>query len=242
MTVGLVAVLVVVFVHALRLDHAPPVPYCTDLTESTQALRASASTLQGFVCRWGAIPDDLHEGRGLATLVTSVFVHTSWLHLVFNLAFLGAFAPRVEEDLGHVGLLGVFIGSAALGGVAHVLLVPDLAVPSIGASGGVAGVLGAHLLLAPLAQVRVLIGPVPVRLPTWFVLILWAGPQLFLTGVVLRRAEYVGGVSYEVHAVGFLLGLLAAGVVLLARPDLRRWDANPRPTARTPRDQPHHST
>lgn len=221
-TVGLVAVMVVVFVHALLLDHAPPVPYCTDLTESPRALRASASTVQGFVCRWGAIPDSLHEGRGLATLVTSVFIHTSWLHLVFNLAFLGAFAPRVEEDLGHLGLFGVFLGSAVLGGAAHVLLVPNLTVPSIGASGGVAGVLGAHLLLAPLAQVRVLVGPVPVRLPTWFVLLLWVGPQLFLTGVVLRRAEYPAGVSYEVHVAGFLLGLLVAGAVLLARPDLRR--------------------
>jgi membrane associated rhomboid family serine protease len=222
-TVGLVAVLVVVFVHASLLDQAPPLPYCTDLTESAEALRSSASTLQGFVCRWGAIPDDLHEGRALVTLVTSVFIHTSWLHLLFNLAFLGAFAPRVEEDLGHVGVLGVFLGSAVLGGAAHVLVVPNLTVPSIGASGGVAGVLGAHLLLAPLAKVRVLVGPVPVRLPTWFVLLLWVGPQLFLTAVVLRRAEYPTAVSYEVHAVGFLLGLLVAAAVLLARPDLRRW-------------------
>ncbi len=222
-TLGLVVVLVAVFVHASLLEHAPPLPYCTDLTESPQALRASASTVQGFVCRWGAIPDDLHEGRGLATLVTSVFIHTSWLHLLFNLAFLGAFAPRVEEDLGRTGLLGVFLGSAALGGIAHVLLVPNLTVPSIGASGGVAGVLGAHLLLAPLARVRVLVGPVPVRLPTWFALLLWVGPQLFLTAVVLRRAEYPAAVSYEVHVTGFLLGLLVAGAVLLRRPDLRRW-------------------
>ena len=222
-TVALVTVLVVVFVHTLLLDHAPPVPYCTDLTESAQALRSSASTLQGFVCRWGAIPDDLHQGRALVTLVTAVFVHTSWLHLVFNLAFLAAFAPRVEEDLGPVGLLGVFLGSAMLGGAAHVLLVPNSAVPSIGASGGIAGVLGAHLLLAPLGRLRVLVGPVPVRLPTWFVLLLWVGPQLFLTVVVLRRAEYTAGVSYEVHVVGFLLGLLVAAAVLIARPDLRRW-------------------
>lgn len=222
-TIGLVAVMVVVFVHALRLDHAPPAPYCTDLTESARALRASASTLQGFVCRWGAIPDDLHEGRGLATLVTSVFVHTSWLHLVFNLAFLGAFAPRVEEDLRPLGLLGVFLGSAVLGGAAHVLVAPNLTVPSIGASGGVAGVLGAHLLLAPRAQVRYLVGPVPVRLPAWLILVLWAAPQFFLAGVILRRAEYPGGVSYEVHAVGFLIGLLVAGTALLVRPDLRRW-------------------
>jgi membrane associated rhomboid family serine protease len=231
-TAVLVAVLVVVFVHTLRLEHAPPAPYCTDLTESARALRASAHTLQGFICRWGAIPDDVHKGRSVYTLLTSVFVHTSWLHLLFNLAFLIAFAPRVEEDLGPLGLLGVFLGGAVVGGSVHVLLVPNLTVPSIGASGGVAAVLGAHLLLAPRAQVRVLVGPIPVRLPTWFVLVLWAGPQLLLTGVVLRRAEYPGGVSYEVHAAGFLLGLLVAGAVLLVRPDLRRWrPPHPRPAA-----------
>ena len=125
------------------------------------------------MCHWGAVPDELHHGRRLVTLVTAVFVHAGWLHLLVNVVFLVAFAPRVEEDLGHLGLLALFLGSAGRRDAVHVLVVPDLVAPSVGASGALAGVLGAHLLLAPRARLRVLVGPVPVRLPTWFVIGLW---------------------------------------------------------------------
>lgn len=214
-----------VFVHTLRLRRALPAPYCSDLTESARALRASADTLQGFVCRWGAIPDQLHRGDAVQTLVTSTFVHTGWLHLLLNLVFLAAFAPRVEEDLGRVGVVALFVGSATVAGGVHVLLLPDLVLPSIGASGGVAGVLGAHLLLAGRAQVRVLVGPVPVRLPTWYVLALWAGLQSVGAYASLRRASGPGAVSYDVHVVGFVVGLAVAATALAARPHLRRWHA-----------------
>lgn len=224
---GVVALLiVVVFVWTLSLRRAPEALFCTDLTESASALRASADTLQGFACRWGAIPDTLHRGQDLVTLVTSVFVHTGWLHLLVNLAFLGAFAPRVEEDLGHTGLLALFLGSATLAGLVHVLLQPDQTAPSIGASGGVAAVLGAHLLLAPRAQVRVLVGPVPVRLPTWFAIGMWAAVQLAYAVVVLRRASDAA-VSYDVHVLGFALGVLTVLVALGLRPGLRRWTPPP---------------
>lgn len=226
-TVALAVALAAVFLGTLLLRRAPPALFCTDLTESASALRASADTLQGFVCRWGAVPDELHRGRGLITLLTSVFLHTGWLHVVLNLAFLGAFAPRVEEDLGHAGLLAVFLGSATLAGAVHVLLVPGQTDPSIGASGGIAGVLGAHLLLAPWAQVRVLVGPVPVRLPTWFAIGMWIAVQLAYAVVVLRRAEPSGAVSYDVHVVGFAAGLTAVALTLRGRPGLRRWQRPP---------------
>ena len=222
-TASVLLVLVAVFGWTLLLHRAPPALFCSDLTESAQALRSSADTLQGFTCRWGAVPDQLRRGRDLLTLLTSVFVHTGWLHLLVNGAFLAAFAPRVEEDLGRAGLLAVFLGSATVAGAVHVLLVPNQTDPSIGASGGVAGVLGAHLLLAPGAQVRVLVTVVPVRLPTWFAIGMWAGLQLVYTVVALRRAQYPGSVSYDVHAVGFVAGLTAVALALWWRPDLRRW-------------------
>ena len=226
-TAALVVVVLAVHVRLLLLREAPPALYCSDLTESARALAASADTVQGFVCRWGAVPDELREGERLFTLVTSVFVHASWLHLLPNVLFLGAFAPRVEEDLGAAGLLALSLGSGVVAGAAHVLVVPLSTDPSIGASGAVAGVLGAHLLLAPHAQVRVLIGPVPLRLPTWFVLGLWFGLQLFYTALVLRRAEYPGGTAYEVHLVGFLCGAAVVALALRRRPGLRRWQPPP---------------
>lgn len=222
-TAALVTVLVAVFVRVLLLRDAPPALFCSDLTESARALTASADTVQGFLCRWGAVPDDLSGGRGLHTLATAVFVHAGWWHLLGNAAFLVAFAPRVEEDLGILGFAGVFLASSVLAGAAHVLLVPDLTAPSIGASGGVAGVLGAHLLLARGAQVRVLVAVVPMRLPTRFVILVWAALQAVYTAVLLNRAVYPGGVSYEVHAVGFVVGVLLVAAALRARPHLRQW-------------------
>lgn len=222
-TGSVVLVLIAVFAWTLLLRRAPPALFCSDLTESAQALRSSADTLQGFACRWGAVPDELHRGRDLLTLLTSVFVHIGWLHVFVNVAFFAAFAPRVEEDLGHAGLMAVFLGAATVAGVVHVLLVPNQTDPSIGASGGVAGVLGAHLLLAPRAEVRVLVAVVPVRLPTWFAIGVWAGLQLAYAVVVLRRAQYPGGVSYDVHVLGFVTGVTAVLLALWWRPGLRTW-------------------
>ncbi len=100
MTAALLVLLLLVSVRVLLLREAPPALFCSDLTELERALRESADTVQRFVCRWGAVPDDLHRGARLWTLVTAVLVHTDLWHLGPNALFLVAFAPRVEEDLG----------------------------------------------------------------------------------------------------------------------------------------------
>jgi membrane associated rhomboid family serine protease len=189
-------------------------------------LRRASGTVQLFVCQYGAIPDSIHKGHDFLTLVTAQFVHAGWFHLGSNMLFLAAFAPRVEEDLGSAGLLALFLGGGVVGGLAHVVVAPNLVTPAIGASGAVAAIMGAHLLLArATAQVRVLIGPVPMRLPTRFVIALWALLQVGYAAWALSRAEYPGGTSYEVHAVGFALGLAVAA--------LARRGAGARTAART---------
>jgi membrane associated rhomboid family serine protease len=223
-TAALVTVCVAVYVRVLLLREAPLAPYCSDLTESPRALSRAAGTVQLFVCQYGAIPDQLAKGRDPLTLLTALFVHASWFHLLANMLFLVAFAPRVEEDLGSRGLLALFVGGGVLAGVAHVLVAPNLVSPAIGASGAVAAIMGAHLLLAKGAQVRVLIGPVPMRLPSRFVIALWAVLQVAYAAWALSRAEYPGGTSYEVHAAGFAVGLLAVGGWLrLRRPAHLAW-------------------
>jgi len=217
MTGVLALACVAVYVRVLLLRKAPLAPYCTDLTESRRALQRAGGTVQLFVCQYGAIPDDLVKGRHLLTLVTALFVHAGWFHLVSNLLFFIAFAPRVEEDLGSGGLLALFVGNGVLGGIAHVLVAPNLVSPAIGASGAVAGVMGAHLLLAKGATVRVLIGPVPLRLPSRFVLALWAVLQAAYAAWALSRAEYPGGTSYEVHAAGFAVGVVVVAAWLRLR-------------------------
>jgi membrane associated rhomboid family serine protease len=213
-TAALVVTCVSIWVYVVLLRSAKIAPYCTDLTESPQALRRASGTVQLFVCQYGAIPDQIAKGHEFLTLATALFVHANWFHLLANMLFLAAFAPRVEEDLGSGGLLALFLGGGVVAGAAHVLVAPNLVSPAIGASGAVAAVMGAHLLLAKGAQVRVLIGPVPMRLPSRFVIALWAVLQAGYAAWALSRAEYPGGTSYEVHAVGFVVGL---GVVALWR-------------------------
>ena len=163
------------------------------------------------------IPVEVRHGRGLATAISAVFVHQGLFHLVGNMLFLLAFAPRVEQDLGRGGLAGLYLVGGSLAGLTHVLAVPYETEPSVGASGAVAAVLGAHLVLAGRAELRVLILIVPVRLPTWFVITVWAGQQVVLAGLVLSRAQYPAGTSYEVHVAGFALGLLVGAVARHSR-------------------------
>jgi len=211
-TGALVLTCVAVWVRIVLLRAAKVAPYCTDLTESPRALRRASGTVQLFVCQHGAIPDQIAKGHDLLALATALFVHANWFHLLSNMLFLAAFAPRVEEDLGGAGLLALFLGGGVVAGAAHVLVAPNLVSPAIGASGAVAAVMGAHLLLAKGAQVRVLIGPVPMRLPSRFVIALWAVLQAGYTAWALSRAEYPGGTSYEVHAVGFAVGLVVVAL------------------------------
>lgn len=215
LTYSLIALTVAVFVHVTLLRTDPPAMFCTDLTESAEAVQRAAGSVQDFTCRFGMIPDEVAKGGRLAAALSAIFVHQSLFHLVGNMLFLLAFGPRVEEDLGRAGLLTLYLVGGGLAGLTHVLAVPNETEPSIGASGAVAAVLGAHLLLAGRAELRVLILVVPLRLPTWFVITMWAGQQVALAGLVLSRAQYPAGTSYEVHVAGFALGLLVGALAHL---------------------------
>ena len=217
-TAALAVVLALVFAHAQGLSDPPRALFCSDLTESPEAVSRAAGTLQDLVCRYGVIPDEVQEGRRLHALATALFVHVGLFHLVVNLLFLGAFAPRVEEDLGHAGVLALFLTAGATGALAHVATAPESTDPTLGASGGVAGILGAHLLLAGRAEVRVLVGPVPVRLPTWFAIGVWALLQLAYAVAALRLAEATSSTAHAAHVAGFAVGVAAvAGRVLQSR-------------------------
>ena len=189
-------------------------PFCSDLEESVQAQRAAAGSRQALLCRWGAIPDELHEGRDLHTALTATVLHSGWLHLGGNLAYLLVFGPLVERRLGAARFLLLLAAAALAAQAAHVAGDPNATEPTVGLSGALAGVLAVHLVVAGRGEVRVLVGPVPLRLPTWFVIGFWAVQQVVLTVVLLRRVEVTGGVAYEAHAAGFLLGLVLGRALL----------------------------
>ena len=146
-----------------------------------------------------------------ATFLTYAFLHGGWLHLGSNMLFLWVFGDNVEDATGHLRFLVLYLLCAAAGAAAHGLLVPRSEQPLIGASGAVAGVTAAYLILHPKVRVWVLVlGRVPLPLPAWIPLGLWIGMQ-----VVMVVYDPFGEVSWAAHIGGIVAG--AVLIVMLRR-------------------------
>ena len=145
------------------------------------------------------------------TLLTCVFLHGGWLHFLGNMWFLWIFGDNVEDRFGRPGYAGLYLGCGALASLSHLLTNPASPVPTIGASGAIAGVMGAYLLSYPHARVLSLIPlgffittfvvPAPVFLGVWFLIQLWQGAAV--TDVA------TAGVAWWAHIGGFLVGAAA---------------------------------
>lgn len=180
--------------------------------------------LVGAVCKWGAAAADLTgvtpagpapcppgQGPGWQTAFTHMYLHGGWLHLLGNMLYLGVFGNNIEDAVGHTRFFVFYTlcGLAALG--AQVLAHPASLVPMVGASGAIAGVLGAYLVLYPLARVSVFI-PVVIFLmrfevPAFFMLLMWFGIQV-MSGVLEGQGGGSGGVAWYAHVGGFAAGVL----------------------------------
>ncbi len=148
---------------------------------------------------------------GYATYLTYAFLHADLWHLGGNMLFLWVFGDNVEDALGHVKYLIFYLACAVAGALFHGLVVPDSHSPLIGASGAVAGIVAAYLILHPRVKVWVLaLGRVPLRLPAWILLALWV-----LFQFVMLAAMGEDEVSWAAHVGGILAG--AVLVVLLRR-------------------------
>jgi membrane associated rhomboid family serine protease len=186
--------------------------------------------LQGSVADGGYFPCSLAgscTAPGLPwplTLLTSMFMHGGWGHLLGNMLFLWIFGNNVEDALGHVRFVGFYL----LGGIAATLtqtavtlaLQGDAAarIPTVGASGAIAAVMGAYVVLFPRARILTLVGVVPVAIPAVFYLGLWFLFQLWIGSFSVLQPEQGGGVAFFAHVGGFAFGALAAVVVALRRP------------------------
>lgn len=167
-------------------------------------------------------PRRLMAGQIGPGLLTHMFVHAGFLHLAGNLLFLWIFGDNIEDRLGHFGFLAFYLACGIVAAGAHVAMRPESPVPMVGASGAIAGVMGAYLLLFPRARVDVIagLGFIFARLavPAWFVLIIWAGLQI----VMGAFDQGIGGVAHDAHIGGFVAGLMLALPARLNRPRLRR--------------------
>ncbi|MES2125121.1 MAG: rhomboid family intramembrane serine protease [Gemmatimonadota bacterium] len=183
--------------------------------------------LAASVCELGLIPGDLlhrlptgysfpvgdgmacvvEAGRSWETLLTSMFLHGGWLHVLGNCWFLWVFGNNVEDAMGHFRFFWFYLLCGLAAATAQILMDPSSAVPMVGASGAISGVMGAYVVLYPRVRVHTLVFLVifffRATFPAWAVLGLW-----FLVQVVNSRMEHVGGVAVWAHIGGFLAGAL----------------------------------
>ncbi|HEX8154338.1 MAG TPA: rhomboid family intramembrane serine protease [Thermoanaerobaculia bacterium] len=151
------------------------------------------------------------------TLVSSLFLHGGYVHLFGNMIYLWVFGDAVEDVFGHARYFLLYIACGAVGSLAHTLIFASSVVPSIGASGSIAGVLGAFLVLRPRARIVTLFPLVvywamaEIRamlfLPVWFAMQFFNG---FLSLAAARATEEVAGVAWWAHVGGFVFGAMAA--------------------------------
>jgi membrane associated rhomboid family serine protease len=175
-----------------------------------------------LVSEWGVVPDKLlGPGRTLdwLTPLTSMFMHGGWFHVIGNMWFLWVFGDNVEEALGHVRYVVFYLACGLAAVVAQVAIDPASTVPMVGASGAIAGVLAAYVVLYPKARVLTLV-PIFifiqfVELPAFLFIFVWFGMQL-LSGYASLGEMSQGGTAFFAHIGGFITGL--ALVFLLRRP------------------------
>jgi membrane associated rhomboid family serine protease len=140
------------------------------------------------------------------TLITYMFLHAGWLHLLGNLAFLWVFADNVEDAFGSFGFALFYLLCGVAGAMTHVYMVPDSHDPLIGASGAISGVLAAYLLLYPRARVWILLFmTIPVKIPAWIILTAWVILQFVSLYMQAADGEQV---AWWAHIGGFAMGLL----------------------------------
>jgi membrane associated rhomboid family serine protease len=183
-------------------------------------------TREAFVFQFGVEPIRVLAALGLSNvyvphasvlpLLTSMFLHASWLHLIGNMWVLWIFGDNIEDYLGHFSYLIFYLVSGLAASVAHILLNANSSVPSVGASGAIAGVMGAYFLLFPAARVLTLVPLIIfftfIWLPAWIVLGYWFVLQ-FLSGAATsiaysNRTGGGGGIAFWAHVGGFVAGIV----------------------------------
>jgi membrane associated rhomboid family serine protease len=174
-------------------------------------LTLSPSQLEAFFFQYGAVPADITEFRNLPSLLTSMFLHGGWGHLLGNMLFLYVFGDNIEDAMGHVSYLLFYLLCGIAAALTQILLSPDSGIPMIGASGAISGVMGAYLVLFPQGKVRAIVFYVLMLVPAWIVIGVWFVFQL-VGGYSSLRGPDVGGVAFWAHVGGFIAGAILVWV------------------------------
>jgi membrane associated rhomboid family serine protease len=173
-----------------------------------------AYSQNAFISTWGLIPDQFH----LTNVLTSMFLHGGWMHVLGNMWFLWIFGDNIEDILGHGKYLVFYLLSGIAAALTQTLLNPYSRVPMVGASGAIAGVMGAYMVKFPQSRIRtlafILFFITTFDVPAWVMLIYWFAIQVFSgVGSVGYSTASQGGTAFFAHVGGFLAGILLVNVM-----------------------------
>ena len=168
----------------------------------------------GLECQVGASP-------AWHTMVTSMFLHGGWFHLIGNMWFLWVFGNNVEDSMGHPRFVAFYLLTGVLAALAQVLASPNSPIPMVGASGAISGIMGGYLVLYPRVRIHMLVFfgffVTTLAVPAFLMLLYWAFLQ-FVFGLFTMGMEERGGVAFMAHLGGFIAG--AVLIKLFAKPEL----------------------
>jgi membrane associated rhomboid family serine protease len=203
-TFGLIAANLLVFLAS---------PTAFDGAAQSAGEKAAENT---YLYHYGAIPKDLLSGHSVWTVLTAMFVHAGWIHLLGNMLFLFIFGNNVEDEFGRLHFLLFYLAAGVASSYAYAVANPQSTGPLVGASGAIAAVLGAYVYLYPHARVTLLVPFLwflPLRVPAWLVLGFWFVLQLpeFQQSLGVSSSS---DVAYFAHVSGFVLGLAYAALVV----------------------------
>ena len=167
-----------------------------------------------FVQRWSVVPADIVAGHQWITVLTAMFMHGGWMHIIGNMVFFWAFGPEMEDAMGSFRYLAFYLLAGLIASLAQIAAASTSTVPNLGASGAIAGVMGAFIVTYPRDEIRTLL------MIGWFVRVtvlpaalligLWFLIQLFSGIGSIADVQSGGGVAYMAHVGGFIFGAAAS--------------------------------
>jgi membrane associated rhomboid family serine protease len=180
-----------------------------------------------FINRWSLVPANIIAGQDWITILTAMFMHAGWVHILGNMLFLWVFGPAIEDVMGSLRYLFFYLLGGLAATAAQVLVDPSSTIPNLGASGAIAAVMGAFLITYPRDRIRT------VLMLGWFIRVTFI-PAIFLVGfwflmqlvsqVGALASTQQGGVAYMAHIGGFLFGLITARPFeVKERVDQQKW-------------------
>ena len=188
-------------------------------------LSLSDEELNIFIRQYGVIPVDILNGENYYSLISSMFLHGGWMHLIGNMLFLYVFGDNIEAVKGHVGFLIFYVLGGLAASFAHIFFNPESTIPSIGASGAISAILGAYIVWFPKSRIKTLV-PIffyitVIHINAFIFLFIWAAMQIFY-GMASIGAEsaQTAGVAYWAHIGGFVFGVVVALIFRITYPQM----------------------